>query len=57
MEKRIVFHVDFDYFYAQCEEIRDSKIKENVLQFVYFPIGEEIVELWLLQIIMQEILE
>jgi DNA polymerase IV (DinB-like DNA polymerase) len=27
MEKRIVFHVDFDYFYAQCEEIRDSKIK------------------------------
>jgi len=27
MEKRIVFHVDFDYFYAQCEEIRNSKIK------------------------------
>ena len=27
MEKKIVFHVDFDYFYAQCEEIRDSKIK------------------------------
>lgn len=27
METRIVFHIDFDYFYAQCEEIRDPKLK------------------------------
>tara|TARA_B100001123_G_scaffold266891_1_gene297140 strand:+ start:213 stop:1307 length:1095 start_codon:yes stop_codon:yes gene_type:complete len=27
MDKRIIFHVDFDYFYAQCEEIRNPKIK------------------------------
>ena len=27
MNSRIVFHVDFDYFYAQCEEIRDPKLK------------------------------
>lgn len=24
---RIVFHVDFDYFYAQCEEVRDHTLK------------------------------
>ena len=24
---RIVFHVDFDYFYAQCEEIRRTELK------------------------------
>ena len=27
--ERIVFHIDFDYFYAQCEEIRDSKLKSK----------------------------
>ena len=27
MRDRIVFHVDFDYFYAQCEEIRNPKLK------------------------------
>ena len=27
METRIVFHIDFDYFYAQCEEIRSPKLK------------------------------
>ena len=27
METRIVFHIDFDYFYAQCEEIRNPKLK------------------------------
>lgn len=27
MEARIVFHVDFDYFYAQCEEIRKPELK------------------------------
>lgn len=29
METRIVFHIDFDYFYAQCEEIRDPKLKSK----------------------------
>lgn len=24
---RIIFHVDFDYFYAQCEELRDPSLK------------------------------
>ena len=27
METRIVFHIDFDYFYAQCEEIRAPELK------------------------------
>ena len=29
MEQRIVFHADFDYFYAQCEEIRDPGIRSS----------------------------
>lgn len=29
MEARIVFHIDFDYFYAQCEEIRKSELKSK----------------------------
>ena len=27
MENRIVFHIDFDYFFAQCEEIRNSELR------------------------------
>ena len=27
-EKRIIFHIDFDYFFAQCEEIRNPSIKD-----------------------------
>lgn len=27
MEQRIIFHVDFDYFFAQCEEIRSPNLK------------------------------
>ena len=27
MTNRIVFHIDFDYFYAQCEEIRKPELK------------------------------
>ena len=27
MESRVVFHVDFDYFYAQCEELRKPDLK------------------------------
>lgn len=26
IEKRIIFHIDFDYFYAQCEEIRKPEL-------------------------------
>ena len=29
METRIVFHIDFDYFYAQCEEIRNPDLKSK----------------------------
>ena len=34
--KKIVFHVDFDYFYAQCEEIRNSKIKGKCVAVCIF---------------------
>ncbi len=27
MSKRVIFHIDFDYFFAQCEEIRNPTIK------------------------------
>ncbi|MDC3253967.1 DNA polymerase IV [Nitrosopumilus sp.] len=27
MLERIVFHIDFDYFYAQCEEVRKPELK------------------------------
>ncbi|MBS3925255.1 MAG: DNA polymerase IV [Nitrosarchaeum sp.] len=27
MESRIIFHIDFDYFFAQCEEIRAANLK------------------------------
>jgi len=26
---RIIFHIDFDYFYAQCEELRDPSLKDK----------------------------
>ena len=29
METRIVFHIDFDYFYAQCEEVRSPELKSK----------------------------
>ena len=29
METRVVFHIDFDYFYAQCEEIRNPELKSK----------------------------
>lgn len=29
METRIVFHIDFDYFYAQCEEVRNPELKSR----------------------------
>ena len=27
MKEHIVLHVDFDYFYAQCEEVRNHDLK------------------------------
>ncbi len=29
MGTRVVFHIDFDYFYAQCEETRSPKLKSK----------------------------
>jgi len=29
LETRVVFHIDFDYFYAQCEEIRTPELKSK----------------------------
>jgi len=29
LENRIIFHIDFDYFYAQCEEIRRPDLKSK----------------------------
>ena len=29
MKYRIIFHIDFDYFYAQCEEIRNPELKSK----------------------------
>ena len=29
METRVVFHIDFDYFYAQCEEVRSPELKSK----------------------------
>jgi DNA polymerase IV (DinB-like DNA polymerase) len=29
LETRVVFHIDFDYFYAQCEEIRLPELKSK----------------------------
>jgi 3-dehydroquinate dehydratase type I len=29
LETRVVFHIDFDYFYAQCEEIRSPDLRSK----------------------------
>lgn len=36
MEDRIVFHIDFDYFYAQCEEIRRPELKTRPVAVCVF---------------------
>ena len=36
MENRVIFHIDFDYFYAQCEEIRNSKLKTKPVAVCIF---------------------
>ena len=42
METRIVFHIDFDYFYAQCEEVRSPELKSKpVCVCVFSDRGED----------------
>lgn len=36
MHGRIIFHVDFDYFYAQCEEIRSPQLKTKPVSVCIF---------------------
>ena len=36
MENRVVFHVDFDYFYAQCEELRNPELKTKPVAVCVF---------------------
>jgi len=36
MNQRIVLHVDFDYFYAQCEEIRTPALKTKPVAVCMF---------------------
>lgn len=42
MESRVVLHIDFDYFYAQCEEVRDPELKvKPVCVCVFSDRGED----------------
>ena len=42
MDQRVIFHIDFDYFYAQCEEIRSQELKTKpVAVCVYSDRGGE----------------
>ena len=36
MENRVIFHIDFDYFYAQCEEIRNPELKTKPVAVCIF---------------------
>lgn len=36
MRSRIIFHIDFDYFYAQCEEIRKPELKTKPVAVCVF---------------------
>ena len=36
MPERVVLHVDFDYFYAQCEEIRDPNLRTKPVAVCIF---------------------
>ena len=42
MSERIIFHIDFDYFYAQCEEIRKPELKTKpVVVCIFSDRGED----------------
>ncbi|MGC1709439.1 MAG: DNA polymerase IV, partial [Nitrosotalea sp.] len=36
MSQRVVFHIDFDYFYAQCEELRNPELKTKPVAVCVF---------------------
>jgi len=36
VEQRIVFHIDFDYFYAHCEELRNPELKAKPVTICVF---------------------
>ncbi len=36
MENRVVFHIDFDYFFAQCEELRNPELKTKPVAVCVF---------------------
>jgi len=36
MEKRVIFHIDFDYFFAQCEELRNPELKTKPVAVCVF---------------------
>jgi len=36
LKQRIILHIDFDYFYAQCEEIRNSELKTKPVAVCMF---------------------
>ena len=36
MENRVVFHIDFDYFFAQCEEVRSPELKTKPVAVCVF---------------------
>jgi DNA polymerase IV (archaeal DinB-like DNA polymerase) len=40
IEKKIIFHIDFDYFYAQCEEIRKPELR-NIPSIICVYSGRE----------------
>lgn len=36
MEQRVILHIDFDYFYAQCEELRNPALKSKPVAVCVF---------------------
>jgi len=36
MSPRVIFHIDFDYFYAQCEELRNPELKTKPVAVCVF---------------------
>lgn len=36
LDSQVIFHIDFDYFYAQCEEIRNPSLKDKPIVVCVF---------------------